>query len=305
MKLPNADIYVTGSNSRLLSSDIVTEFRDKGDEIHMLPLSFSEYINAENAEADTMLNEYLRYGGMPRILQFTSSEDKGKYLKDLFAKTYIKDVIERNSLSRSRTAIDDVLHVIASSVGSLTNPDRISNTMESVRHIKMGSERISGILGYLEDSYILSEAERYSIKGRKHIGAQRKYYFSDTGLRNACLSFRQMAETHLMENTIYNELIYRGFSVNVGTVEYNWKNIDGKSQRSQLEVDFIAERGDEKYYIQSAFMIPDKSRMDQETNSLRRIRDSFRKIVVVRDHIIPWHDESGILFIGLRQHPLG
>ena len=299
MKLENADLYVTGSNSEMLSSNIVTQFRDKGDEIHMYPLSFSEYCSALSGTPDELIGEYLRYGGLPRLLQFSSNDDKSRYLMRLLSDTYIKDVIERHGLSSERTQIDDVLHVIASSVGYLSNADRISGTLESVRHIKVSANRVTEYLGYIKESYIITEAGRYDIKGRRHIGAQRKYYFADPGLRNACLSFRQIEENHLMENAVFSELLYRGYDVSVGVVGYNWKDAEGKSRRSQLEVDFIAENADEKYYIQCAFMIPDEEKQRQEKASLLRIRDSFRKIIVVRDSIIPWHDEHGILYIGL------
>ncbi len=301
MKMQNADIYVTGSNSKLLSSNIVTEFRDKGDEIHMFPLSFGEYSTAQDGDNNKQIQEFMRYGGMPRILQFSNYEDKSEYLKNLLEKTYLKDVVERYRLEDEKSIIDEVLNVIASSEGSLVNADRIANTLASVRKIKISSNRIYKYLEYFKEAYIISEVERYDIKGRKHIGAQKKFYFADPGLRNACLSFRNLEEPHLMESIIFSELIYRGYEVSVGSVEYNWKDEVGKSKRSQLEVDFVAEKADEKFYIQSAYMIPDETKMNQEINSLKRIRDSFRKIVVVRDNIIPWHDENGILFIGLEE----
>ena len=300
MKIPNADIYVTGSNSRMLSSDVVTEFRDKGDEIRMMPLSFSEYLSAiPDKDRNEALSMYIRYGGLPRILQFSSADDKGRYLKDLFEKTYMKDVVEKHRIGNDKAVLDDILDVLASSVGSLINPDNIANTLRSVRHLNISPNTISTYLGYFEEAYLLAEAGRYDIKGRRHIGSGTKCFFADTGLRNARLSFSQVEENHLMENIIYNELMYRGWEVSVGVVEYNYKDSLGQSRRSQLEVDFVAERNGNRLYIQSAYMIPDEEKRIQETASMKRIRDSFRKIVIVRNDIIPTYDENGFLYLSL------
>lgn len=300
MKIPNIDIYVTGSNSRMLSSDIVTEFRDKGDEIRMSPLSFSEFYSAmPEVDKNTALSLYIRYGGMPRILQFHDNEDKALYLNELFTKTYLSDIIERHDIRNDKIVLDDILNVIALSVGFLISVDNISNTLKSVRRIDISANTVKAYLGYFKDAYILSKVGRYDVKGRKHIGAGEKYFFSDTGLRNSRLSFSQVEENHLMENIIYNELLYRGYEVSVGSVTYNYKDEEGRSKRSQLEIDFIAEKNGEKLYIQSAFIIPDEEKRNQETASLRRVRDSFKKIMILRHDILPTHDEYGILYLSL------
>ena len=301
MKLKNADLYVTGSNSRMLSSDILTEFRGRGDEIHILPLSYKEFHDAFEGEKRYAWREYLTYGGMPYVLYLTSHEEKSKYLKDLFENVYIKDVLERNRILNDKSILEDLLNIISSSVGSLTNPTKLSNTFQSVKHVRVNANTISRYLDCFIDAFILLKAFRYDIKGKRYIETPLKYYFSDVGLRNARLNFRQQEENHIMENIIYNELIVRDFDVDVGVVEYNLKDENGKKIRTQLEIDFVANKGNRRYYIQSAFSVDDEAKRIQETNSLNRVEDSFRKIVVVKDAIIPWYDEKGILYIGIEE----
>lgn len=301
MKLKNVDLYITGSNSKMLSSDIVTEFRDRGDEIRVYPLSYSEFYNDYQGDKSKAWREYCTYGGMPLAVSKKTPDEKSKYLKDLFAGTYIKDVLERHRINKDSSDLDDLLNVISSSIGSLTNPVRLSNTFESVKHKKIKPETISTYLDYFKDAFLIDSALRYDIKGKKYINTPLKYYFVDIGLRNAKLNFRQQEENHIMENIIFNELKLRGFDVDVGVVEYNYKNAEGKSQRSKLEVDFIANRGNKKFYIQSALNIDNESKREQETASLNRIDDSFSKIVVVKDNIEPWQDEKGIQYVGIEQ----
>ena len=271
MKHDNIDVYVTGSNSRMLSSDILTEFRGRGD------------------------------GGMPFIMRKKTHEEKAQYLQNLFDKIYISDIVERNKILHEKSVLDELLNIISCSIGSLTNPSNIAKTFHSVRQIDIDSATVARYLDFFIDSFMISKAERYDVKGRKYIGSPLKYYFSDVGLRNARLSFRQQEENHIMENIIYNELQYRDFNVDVGVVEYNHRDESGKSVRSRLEIDFVASKGSKKYYVQSALSIFDEEKRLQETNSLYRVADSFKKIVVVRDRIIPWHDEKGVLYIGIEQ----
>ncbi|NLP47578.1 MAG: ATP-binding protein [Clostridiales bacterium] len=301
MKIKNVDLYVTGSNSKMLSSDILTEFKDRGDDIRVNPLTFKEFYDAYKGEKQNAWKEYFTYGGMPVVLSKETHEEKSKYLKDLFDRTYITDVIERHKILNEKEVLEDLLNIISSSIGSLTNPTKLSNTFKSVKKINIASSTISTYLDYFIDAFILYKSYRYDIKGKKYIDTPLKYYFSDVGLRNANLNFRQQEENHIMENIIYNELTARAFDVDVGFVEYNYKNKSGGSQRSQLEVDFVANKGSKRYYIQSALSISDKEKREQETRSLYRIDDSFKKIIVVKDNIIPWHDEKGILYIGIEQ----
>lgn len=301
MKIKNADIYITGSNSKMLSSDILTEFRGRGDEVRVNPLSFSEFCSAYDGDKRDAWKEYFTYGGMPLVILQKTHEDKSKYLSDLFEKIYLDDIMARNKILYDKSVLEDLLNIISSSVGSLTNSQKLSNTFKSEMKIDITSETISTYLDYFIDAFMIYKAQRYDVKGRKYIGSPLKYYFSDIGLRNARLNFRQQEENHIMENIIYNELFYRGFDIDVGIVEYNYKNDEGKSQRKQLEVDFVANKGSKKYYIQSALNIDSDEKKEQEINSLNRINDSFRKIVVVKDDIIPWHDEKGILYIGIIQ----
>jgi hypothetical protein len=300
MKIKNADIYVTGSNSKMLSSDILTEFKDRGDEVRVYPLSYSEFYNAFEDKHHAW-REYFTYGGMPRLIALKTHEDKSKYLKDLFSKTYISDVIERNNISNTKEILEELLNIISSSIGSLTNPTKLSNTFKSVKHIMISNVTISQYLDYFIDAFIISKAIRYDVKGKKYINTPLKYYFTDIGLRNARMNFRQQEENHIMENIIYNELMIREFDIDVGVVEYNYKDNNGKKIRSQLEIDFIAHKGSKKYYIQSALSVSNEEKREQEIHSLKRVNDSFKKIVVIKDDIIPWHDDYGILYIGIEQ----
>ncbi len=298
MKIKNADVYVTGSNSKMLSSDILTQFRDRGDEVRVYPLSFSEFYDAFEGDKRDAWQEYYTYGGMPMTLSLDSHERKSRYLRDLFERTYIRDVLERNKIKNDETSLKILLDVLASGIGSLTNPSRLSNTFKSERKISLAPDTIDKYLGYFEDSYLIRKAVRYDIKGRKYIKTPSKYYYTDLGLRNARLGFRQIEETHLMENVLYNDLVRREFDVDVGVVEIATME-DGKKVRKQLEVDFVVNRGNDRYYIQSALSIADPEKKKQEIASLLRIPDSFKKIVVVREHMKPWKDDNGIQYVGI------
>lgn len=298
LHLPNADVYVTGSNSRFLSSDIITEFRGRGDEIRVYPFSFAEFYSVQGGDKMEAWSLYSRYGGMPQTLQTQTPQEKESYLKNLFEQVYISDIINRYHL-RGKDEIGELTNVVASSIGSLTNPQRIANTFASERNLKISQFTVSSYLGYLEDSFLIQKAQRYDVKGRKYIGTPMKYYFVDAGLRNARLNFRQQEENHIMENVIYNELCRRGFSVDVGMVQTHAKDEEGKQVRRQLEVDFVANRGSQRYYIQSAFEIGTAEKMQQEEQSLLHIGDSFKKVLIQKSPVAPWHNEHGVLIIGL------
>lgn len=301
MHMDNADVYVTGSNSKMLSSDILTQFRDRGDEIRVYPLSFAEFYNEYEGDKRGAWQDYYTYGGMPLATSLESHEEKSRYLKDLFDRTYIKDVLERHEIKNDTEVLDILLDVLASGIGSLTNPSKLANTFKSERQIGIGSETIEKYIGYFEESFLIEKAVRYDVKGRKYIGTPAKYYYTDLGLRNARLWFRQLEETHIMENVLYNDLIQRGMNVDVGVVEYNTKDADGKKIRKQLEVDFVVNQGGKRFYIQSALSIADPDKKEQEIESLKRIPDSFSKMVVVRDYLKPWQDENGITYVGIEQ----
>ena len=301
MHMDNADVYVTGSNSKMLSSDILTQFRDRGDEIRVYPLSFAEFYNEYEGDKRGAWQDYYTYGGMPLATSLESHEEKSRYLKDLFDRTYIKDVLERHEIKNDAEVLDILLDVLASGIGSLTNPSKLANTFKSERQIGIGSETIEKYIGYFEESFLIEKAVRYDVKGRKYIGTPAKYYYTDLGLRNARLGFRQLEETHIMENILYNDLIRRGMNVDVGVVEYNTKDANGKKIRKQLEVDFVVNQGGKRFYVQSALSIADPEKKEQEIESLKRIPDSFSKIVVVRDYLKPWQDENGITYVGIEQ----
>lgn len=300
MKKKNTDVYVTGSNSKMLSIDILTEFRGRGDEIRIHPLSYSEFYAAYSGDKRDAWQEYYTYGGMPYLCNLSSHREKREYLSGLFDNIYLSDILEKHNI-RDKSILADILDIISSSVGSLTNPIKIASTFASVKKMKISSDSVSRYLDYFVDAFMLSKVQRYDIKGRKYIGSPQKYYYSDIGLRNARLNFRQMEENHIMENIIYNELIVRGFAVDVGVVEYNYKDEDGKSKKTNLEVDFVINDGSRKYYIQSALTVGEEDKRYQEIRPYTRIPDSFKKIVVVKDNIIPWHDEKGILYIGVER----
>lgn len=296
--IANADTYVTGSNSHFLSSDIPTEFRGRGETIHINPLSFSEFYSAIGGDKQDAWREYYTYGGLPLIQSFETEEKKINYLKGLFETVYLADIIERHKI-RSDSEFRELVLILASSIGAPCNPTKLSDTFKSVKNVSIGSQTIANYLTYLSESFLLNKAIRYDIKGKKYINTLSKYYFSDIGLRNAILDMRQQEETHIMENIIYNELITRGYSVDVGMVEIRKPDKDGKWSRTQLEVDFIACLGSKKYYVQSALSIPDREKEIQESRSLMNINDSFKKIIIVKDHIMPRRNEDGILTIGL------
>ena len=301
MQIPNADIYVTGSNSNMLSSDILTQFRDRGDEIRVHPLSFAEFYEEYKEDKRGAWQDYYTYGGMPVVTTLDSHEEKSRYLSDLFTGTYIKDVLERHKVTNDDEVLGILLDILASSVGSLTNPSKLSNTFKSEIQKSITSDTIERYLGYFTDAFIIRKAARYDVKGKRYIKTPAKYYYSDPGLRNARLGFRQIEETHLMENVIFNDLIRRDLNVDVGVVEYNTRNAQGKSERRQLEVDFVVNKGSDRYYIQSALTVADPAKREQEIASLLRIPDSFRKIVVVKDYMKPWHDDHGIMYVGVEQ----
>lgn len=301
LHIPNLDTYATGSNSRFLSSDVITEFRDRGDEIHIAPLSFSEYANAfPDKPWNDLWEEYYNYGGMPYAAQLSSPEEKEDYLKRLFERTYIKDIVERYNI-KEKQPMEQLVNIIASSIGTLTNPLKLENSFLSMGKTKLSHVTISQYLDYLQDAFLVEKSVRYDIKGKKYISTPSKYYFVDMGLRNARLNFRQTEENHIMENVIYSELRMRGFSVDVGTVEIKEKQPDGTWQRKQLEIDFVANKGSRRYYIQSAFMLTDEQKRLQEERPLLRVNDSFKKVIVVRDNIILRRDENGLVTMGLKQ----
>lgn len=301
MQMKNADVYVTGSNSRMLSSDILTQFRDRGDEIRVYPLSFAEFYHEYKGDKRGAWQDYYTYGGMPFATSLETHEEKSQYLEDLFDRTYIKDVLERHEIKNDAAVLAILLDILASGIGSLTNPTKLSNTFKSERQIAIGSETIEKYIGYFEEAFLIEKAVRYDIKGRKYIGTPAKYYYTDLGLRNARLGFRQLEETHIMENVLYNDLIRRGMDVDIGVVEYNTKDSVGKKIRKQLEVDFVVNKGEKRFYIQSALSIADPEKKEQEIASLKRIPDSFSKIVIVRDYLKPWQDENGIVYLGIEQ----
>lgn len=300
LRINNVDIYVTGSNSKFLSSDILTEFRGRGDEIRIYPLSFAEYLTVYDGNEEQAFADYMTFGGLPRILSMKTDEQKVKYLEYLFKETYLKDLIEHNKIKNSNE-LETLVNVLASAIGSLTNPTKLSNTFRSVGQSEISDKTIKKYIDYLKDAFLIDAAIRYDIKGKKYINTPTKIYFVDSGLRNARLGFRQIEETHLMENIIYNELKCRGYLVDVGLVELRERNSEGKQQRKQLEVDFIAYKGNNKYYIQSAFAVPDEEKKQQEERPLLSINDSFKKIVVVGNYIKLKRDEMGITTMGIRE----
>jgi len=289
----NADIYVTGSNSRFLSSDIKTEFRGRGDEVHLYPLSFKEFCSVNGNDIYQSWSDYMVYGGMPMTLLMSSDEQKANYLKDLFEETYIKDIKQRNKI-KNVFEMEELIDVMASSIGSLANPNRISNTFKSEKKVSLDPKTIKDYLSYLENAFLLSETKRYDVKGRKYINTPLKYYFEDVGLRNARLNFRQLEEPHIMENVVYNELNLRGFNVDVGVVDALDK-VNDKYINKQYEVDFIANKGQKKYYIQVAQGLSDPNKKEQELKSLRNIKDNFKKIIIRKDNPVSYIDEEGIL----------
>jgi len=296
LKMDNVDVYVTGSNSKFLSRDVMTEFRGRGDEIRIYPLSLSEIAEAmPDMKWDRLWQNYLNYGGLPLTVLFPSDTDREQYLKLLFKETYLRDIIERNHVQND-VALEMLLDIISSSVGSLTNPSKLSRTFSSLGRTELSEATIKKYLDYLDDAFLISRAYRYDVKGKHYISTPSKYYFTDVGLRNARLNFRQVEETHIMENVIYNELLMRGYSVDVGVVECR----EGDA-RKQMEIDFVVNKGSQRYYIQSAYALPTEEKRQQEFRPLRAIGDSFKKIVVVKEDILLRRDDSGIVTMGLRQ----
>lgn len=295
----NIDLYVTGSNSKFLSTDVLTEFRGRGDEVHIFPLSFSEFMQVCNEDISEAWRQYATYGGLPQVVLMQEEEQKSAFLKRLFEQTYLRDIIERNGILKSQE-LEDVVNIVASSIGSLTNPTKISDTFKSKLKSTISPNTVRTYINHLKEAFLISEAQRFDVKGRKYIGSPTKLYFEDVGLRNARLNFRQMEETHLMENIIYNELRLRGFSVDVGSVNKR-QVVDGRSLSYQLEVDFVANLGSRRYYIQSALSLPDQQKRDQEKASLLAIKDAFRKIIIVKNGLEQGYDEDGIFYINLKK----
>lgn len=295
LHIRNLDVYVTGSNSKFLSSDIITEFRGRGDEVRIHPLSFSEFYSAFNGTKEEAWEQYIVYGGLPRILSFKNEVEKSEYLKNLFEKTYLGDIVERNNVQRV-DVLDAVVNILASSIGSLTNPNKLSNTFESSGFKDVSVNTITSYINYLQDSFLIEKATRYDVKGKKYIQTPYKFYFSDIGLRNCRLNFRQQEETHIMENIIFNELLYRGYNVDVGVVE-----IREGDDKKQVEVDFVCNQYNKRYYIQSALSLPTREKTIQEERPLMNIPDNFKKIIVVKDDIKSWISEEGISIVGLKE----
>lgn len=299
LHIENADTYVTGSNSKFLSKDVITEFRGRGYEIRVNPLSFFEFLPGFKGEKSEALNEYMLYGGMPAITELKTIEEKSNYLKSLFDMVYLKDISERYKLNNTEE-FNELINIISSSIGSLTNPTKLENTFKSIKGIALSRATIQNYLEYLQDCFLIESALRYDVKGKRYINTPLKYYFTDVGLRNARVGFRQYEQTHLMENMIFNELKVRGYNVDVGIIETFVKKEDGSRERKLLEVDFVCNQGSKRYYIQSVFAIPDEEKMKQETNSLTKIKDSFKKIVVVKDSSPIWRTNDGILIINIQ-----
>ena len=299
LRMDNIDVYVTGSNSKFLSSDIVTEFRGRGDEIRIYPLSFAEFYSVYDGEYDDAWNDYMIYGGLPQVVQFSDERQKAEYLKNIFTNVYLKDVVERNRI-QNVDEIGTLVDVLASAIGALSNPTKIANTFATERGSTYTNKTISNHIDYLAEAFLISKANRYDIKGRKYIGANIKYYFVDLGLRNARLNFRQQEPTHIMENIVYNELLVRGYNVDVGIVEIMEKNSEGKRIHKQLEVDFVVNQGSQRYYIQVAYDMTSEEKQKQEFHSFRNIADSFKKIVIVNGTAKPWRNEEGFVIMGMK-----
>ncbi len=298
MRIPNVDVYVTGSNAKFLSKDIITEFRGRGDELHIAPLSFGEFMSVYSGHKYDGWNEYVLYGGLPPVVLLPSAEQKIEFLKRLFDETYINDIVGRRRV-RNKDEFEELINILSSGIGSLTNPKKLADTFKTKKNKVISVNTIKSYLDYLCDAYIVGRATRYDIKGRRYIDTPHKYYFCDIGLRNARINFRQVEENHTMENVIFNELSARGYNVDVGLVTASEKDAGGRIIRKQFEVDFVCNKGSKRYYVQSAFAIPNEGKMQQESNSLLRIDDSFKKIIVVKDAPAPWYTEDGILVISI------
>lgn len=298
LRKDNIDVFVTGSNAKFLSKDIATEFAGRGDEVHIYPLSFAEFMSVYKGDKYTGLSEYMLYGGIPLVVLREGAESKAAMLSNLFNEIYIQDILKRNRV-RNTGEIEELLDILSSSIGSLTNPEKLANTFHSVKKSRITAKTIKKYLDAFEDSFLIEPALRYDIRGKAYIETPRKYYFSDLGLRNARINFRQLEQTHSMENVIYNELRMRGWNVDVGVVTAAEKGPDGKTARKQLEVDFVCNLGSSRYYIQSAYSLPDEAKREQETRPFRRIDDSFKKIIITKDPVLPYYDDRGILTLGI------
>lgn len=298
IRMKNVDIYVTGGNAHFLSKDVITEFRGRGDEVHMYPLSFAEFMSVYSETKENGWREYVVYGGLPLVLNFKAPEEKITFLKALFEETYISDIVDRHKI-RNRAELEELLNILSSAIGSLTNPTKLSATFKSMKQKSISAGTIKNYIDYLCDSFLIDSAMRYDIKGKKYIDTPIKYYFTDMGLRNARLNFRQLEETHAMENVIFNELKLRGFNVDVGVIEINSTNEKGNRVRKQLEIDFVCNKGSKRYYIQSAYAMPDQAKMEQEQRSLMLTGDAFKKIIITKDSLGPYYNEDGVLVMNI------
>ena len=298
IRMKNVDVYVTGSNARFLSKDVITEFRGRGDEVHMYPLSFAEFMSVYPGTKQDGWNEYMLYGGIPLVLEFTTPDQKIAFLKSLFEETYISDIVGRHNI-RNKAELEELLNILSSAIGSLTNPQRLSATFQTVKKKKISNSTIKRYIDYLCDSFLIDSAIRYDVKGKKYIDTPVKYYFTDMGLRNARLNFRQIEETHSMENVIFNELKMRGFNVDVGVIMQYETNEKGTSIRKQLEIDFVCSQGSKRYYIQSAYAIPNQAKMEQEQRSLMLTGDFFKRMIITKDTPAPYYNESGVLIMNV------
>ncbi|MEE1194796.1 MAG: ATP-binding protein [Phascolarctobacterium sp.] len=298
LRKSNLDVFVTGSNAKFLSKDIITEFAGRGDEVHMYPLSFAEFMSVYDRDKYTGLAEYMLYGGIPLIVLRDNAQEKASALKNLFSEIYLRDIFKRYRI-RNVGEIDELLNILSSAIGSLTNPEKLKNTFKSIKKSKITANTINKYIGYFEDSFLIQSAQRYDIRGKVYIETPKKYYFTDLGLRNARINFRQFEQTHSMENVIYNELCMRGYNVDVGVVQIAEKNSDGKVARKQLEVDFVCNLGSSRLYIQSAYSMPDEEKQKQEIRPFKNIDDSFKKIIVTKDIVLPYYDENGVLIVSI------
>ena len=298
IRMKNVDVYVTGSNARFLSKDVITEFRGRGDEVHMHPLSFAEFMSVYQGTKQDGWNEYMLYGGIPLVLEFTTPDQKIAFLKSLFEETYISDIVGRYHI-RNKAELEDLLNILSSAIGSLTNPEKLSATFQTVKKKKISTSTLRRYIDYLCDSFLIDSAIRYDVKGKKYIDTPVKYYFTDMGLRNARLNFRQIEETHSMENIIFNELKMRGFNVDVGVIVQYETNGKGNGTRKQLEIDFVCNQGSKRYYIQSAYAIPDQTKMEQEQRSLMLTGDFFKRLIITKDTPAPYYNESGVLIMSV------
>lgn len=298
IRMKNVDVYVTGSNARFLSKDVITEFRGRGDEVHMYPLSFAEFMSVYQGTKQDGWNEYMLYGGIPLVLEFSTADQKIAFLKSLFEETYISDIVGRHNI-RNKAELEELLNILSSAIGSLTNPEKLSATFQTVKKKKISNVTIKRYIDYLCDSFLIDSAIRYDVKGKKYIDTPVKYYFTDMGLRNARLNFRQIEKTHSMENIIFNELKMRGFNVDVGVIMQYDTNDKGSSIRKQLEIDFVCNQGSKRYYIQSAYAIPDQAKMEQEQRSLMLTGDFFKRMIITKDTPAPYYNESGVLIMSV------